>query len=101
MTATITEHQEHLVNTLAEKIVKYRMTVPAILFLESVRPLNFIGSQAMLMFHPFLNVFFSATDIEEFSRFLEKRENMEILMEAIERKNDERRSKQKIEKESE
>ena len=80
----VTTHQQHLVDTVADKVVTYGMTVPALLFLESVRPLNFIGSQAMLMFQPFLNVFFNAADLEAFSKFLEKRENLEYLMRAIE-----------------
>lgn len=80
----VTAHQQELVDTFAEKVVKYRMTVPALLFLETVRPLNFIGSQAMLMFHPFLHVFFNTADIDAFRKFLEKRENMEYLIRAIE-----------------
>ncbi|MCF7802931.1 MAG: hypothetical protein K9N46_07615 [Candidatus Marinimicrobia bacterium] len=84
--AEVTAHQQKLVDTVAEKVVKYKMTVPMLLFLESVRPLNFIGSQAMLMFHPFLNVFFNAADIDAFRKFLEKRENLEYLMRAIEEK---------------
>jgi len=88
--AEVTAHQQELVDTFAEKVVKYRMTVPALLFLESVRPLNFIGSQAMLMFHPFLHVFFNAADIESFRKFLEKRENMEYLMRAVEEKEEQK-----------
>lgn len=82
--AEITERQRELVEMVAKKVVKYRMTVPALLFLESVRPLNFIGSQALLMFQPFLGVLFNYQDLEVFSKFLEKRENMEVLMRAIE-----------------
>jgi len=84
--ADITQKQQELVDRVADKIVKYRMTVPALLFLESVRPLNFIGSQAMLMFQPFLGVLFNHHDLEIFRQFLEKRENMEVLMRAIEEK---------------
>ena len=84
--AVITERQRELVDMVAKKVVKYRMTVPALLFLESVRPLNFIGSQALLMFQPFLGVLFNYRDLEIFSKFLEKRENLEVLMRAIEEK---------------
>ncbi|MBS1272363.1 MAG: hypothetical protein MAGBODY4_01507 [Candidatus Marinimicrobia bacterium] len=89
--AEVTAHQQELVDTFAEKVVKYRMTVPVLLFLETVRPLNFIASQAIAMFHPFLHVFFNAADIEAFRNFLEKRENMEYLMRAIEEKEEQQR----------
>ena len=39
----LTEHEAQIMHRLAAKVVEWRMTVPAILFLESVRPLNFIG----------------------------------------------------------
>lgn len=89
----ITERQRELVNMIAGKVVKYRMTVPTLLFLESVRPLNFIGSQALLMFQPFLGILFNYKDLEIFSQFLEKRENMEVLMRAIEEKESEHKHK--------
>lgn len=91
--AEITSRQQELVDMIAEKVVKYRMTVPALLFLESVRPLNFIGSQALLMFQPFLGFLFNHQDLEIFSQFLEKRENLEVLMRAIEKKEAEKKKK--------
>jgi len=90
--AEITERQQELVDMIATKVVKYRMTVPTLLFLESVRPLNFIGSQALLMFQPFLGVLFNPQDLEVFRQFLEKRENMEVLMRAIEQKEAEKKN---------
>ena len=35
---------------LAEEVKARRMTTPAIFFLEMMRPLNFVGSQAMIFF---------------------------------------------------
>lgn len=80
----LTEDEEALLRKLAEKIVGYRMTVPAILFLESVKPLNFIGSQIMVFFEPFVHIFFTLPDYERLAIILEKRDNVERLIEIIE-----------------
>jgi hypothetical protein len=65
--------------------VRYRMTVPAILFLESVKPLSFLGSQAMYFFEPMVRAVFRVPDYERFAAMMERRENLEALLVAIER----------------
>ena len=42
---------------LAEEVKARRMTTPAIFFLEMMRPLNFVGSQAMIFFGPIISAF--------------------------------------------
>ena len=49
----LTPEEQELLNRVAAKIVQKQMTVPAILFLESVKPLNWIGSQVMVFLDPF------------------------------------------------
>lgn len=39
------EDEEEMIRNIAEKIHKYGMEVAAILFIESVRPLTYIGAQ--------------------------------------------------------
>ncbi len=72
--------EDALLKKLAQKVVDYRMTVPAILFLESVKPLNFIGSQVLIFFQPFVQVLFTAPEYEKFALAMEKRENVERLI---------------------
>ncbi|MFQ5964738.1 MAG: hypothetical protein ACE5KZ_10680 [Candidatus Scalinduaceae bacterium] len=75
-----------LIKRLADYVVRRKMSVPAIMFLESVRPLNFIGSQVMLFFKPILTHFFSKDEYNRISDILEKREVIDILISEIEQK---------------
>jgi len=61
------------------------MAVPAIMFLESVKPLNFIGSQTMVFFEPIIQTVFNFKDYDTFRRALEKREMIEIMLLRIEK----------------
>jgi len=81
------------------------MTVPAILFLESVKPLSFVGSQALHFFEPMVTAVFTVPDYERFAALMERRENLEALLVAIERKDEavrleerERRDRERAEK---
>ncbi len=60
------------------------MTVPAILFLESVKPLSFVGSQALYFFEPMVRALFSVPEYERFAALVERRENIEVLLVKIE-----------------
>ena len=40
-----TERQQEIVDKLGAWVVRRRLTVPAVMFLESVTPLNYLGSQ--------------------------------------------------------
>ena len=80
----LSAEDQQLLDKIGTKIVEYQMTVPAILFLESVRPLNFIGSQVMYFFQPMVQIFFSAAEYERFAKIIEDRETVESLIVAIE-----------------
>ena len=79
------ERRAELIGKVAKKVVEMRMVVPAILFLESVKPLSFIGSQVMVFLQPFVRAFFSLREYDELALILEDRENVERLILAIER----------------
>ena len=78
------EDEEAVLVKLANKVVEKGMTVPAILFLESVKPLNFIGSQTMVFFEPIIQTVFNFKDYDNLRSALEKRESIEILILRIE-----------------
>jgi len=69
---------------LAKKVTEKGFTVPAILFLESVKPLNYIGSQALVFFEPIIQTVFNFKDYDNFRCALEKRQSIEILIRMIE-----------------
>ena len=62
------------------------MTVPAILFLESVKPLSFLGSQALYFFEPMVRALFTVPEYDRFAALMERRENIEVLLLKIEEK---------------
>jgi len=74
------EEEEAVLVKLAHKVVDKGMTIPAILFLESVKPLNFIGSQTMVFFEPIVQTVFNFKDYDNLRSALEKRESIEILI---------------------
>jgi hypothetical protein len=84
----LTKEQIELFERLADKVVERRLAMPAILFLESVRPLNFIGSQAMLFFQPMLRSLFTLRDYDLIQQALERRETVGYLADLLEAKDE-------------
>lgn len=76
--------EQALIDKVAHKVVDKGWTVPAIMFLESVKPLNFISSQVMVFFEPIVQTVFTFKDYTTFRTALEKRESIEILLLKIE-----------------
>jgi len=60
------------------------MAAPATLFLDSLRPLNYIGSQALIFLRPFLTPLFNVAQYDRLTEILERREGLAALVEAIE-----------------
>ena len=78
------EEEAAVIEKVAQQVVKRGMTVPAIIFFESVKPMNFIGSQAMVFFEPIVQGLFEFKDYTTFRQALEKRTTLEILIQRIE-----------------
>ena len=85
-----TPRQDQLIDRLAAKVVERQMVVPAVLFLETVKPLGYISSQVLVFFGPIAKTIFSPQDYDEVARFLEHRQGIEVLLSRIEAKADER-----------
>ena len=74
-----------LLDRLAAKIIQRRMAMPAVLFLQSVQPLNAIGSQAMVFLRPFVTgLFFKLAEYDRVAAIMERREGISALISAIE-----------------
>lgn len=84
--ANLTDNDTGLIKKLADLVIRRNMSVPAVLFLESVRPLNFVGSQAMAFFKPLLSRFFTREEYDKLANILEKREVIDLLINEIEEK---------------
>ena len=81
----IPESEQHaLLEKVATWIVRRGLTTPAILFLETGKPLNFLGSQLLIGFSPFIQAIFKGDEYQKFALILEKDANVELLIELIE-----------------
>jgi len=73
-----------LLERVAAAVVERGMATPAVLFLESVGPMNFLGSQALHFFTPLLEVVFPQRDVERVAFLLERRDTLSRLVAMIE-----------------
>ena len=78
-----------LVDRLAEFIVRRRLGAAASMALEAGRPFNFLSSQALTFLAPFATLVFSTAEYERFTRLLERRLSVDLLLEAIARRESE------------
>ena len=76
--------QRALLEKVATWVVRRGLTTPAILFLETGKPLNFLGSQLLIGFSPFIQAIFKGDEYQKFALILEKDANVELLIELIE-----------------
>ena len=96
----ISPDQLKLLHKMSAKVVQLRMTVPAILFMESMRPLNYVGSQVMVFFAPLVQIVFTSPEWDQMQKVLEKRESLGYIIELIEEKESEYLINAKIEKDN-
>ena len=78
---------EELMARIARAVVERQMTVPAIMLLESVKPLSFLGNQLLIFLDPIVSLVVTSRDYYAFVRMLDDRENLEKLLVAIEEEN--------------
>jgi hypothetical protein len=76
----------HLLERIAETIVTRGMAAPATMFLESMGPMNFLGSQALHFIAPIIECAFSTKEVEQVARLLERRDTVTRLITIIEAK---------------
>jgi hypothetical protein len=92
------ERQKELLAKIADQIVKRKMTTPAILFFESVKPLSFVGSQALVFLQPIIQAFLNRREYDEIVLMLEERENVEKLLVEIENQEAQWQQREKTER---
>ncbi len=81
-----------LLRRVAVRVVELHLEVPAILTLESVRPLSFVASQAMIFFQPLVQALLRFSDYQRFAALAERRDALETLTTLIERQAEESRA---------
>ena len=95
------EEEDEMIRKIASKIHEYKMDVAAILMIESIKPVSYLGSQMGRFFvSPFLPVFGETIGMggEKLFQIFEKRENVEKLVKAVEELTREDDERKKVEK---
>jgi ABC-type siderophore export system fused ATPase/permease subunit len=81
--ATSESEINDMIERLARFIAERHLGPAGILFLESVRPLHGIGSQAMFFILPFAEIIFDSKKYQHFAMMMEKEDNLKKLVARI------------------
>ena len=74
-----------MLDELADAIARRHLATPALFFLESMRPLSFVGSQMMLFLRPMISVVWhDPKRWDQLQRVLEERGSVEELARRLE-----------------
>jgi len=79
-----TDEEARLVERVAAEVVRRRMATPALIFLESSRPLAGVGAATMHFLQPFASVVLDAAMWSALASFLEKGGSVDYLCQRIE-----------------
>lgn len=96
-----TPEQRASVEWVCAQIAKRRLAAPSVLALETMRPLNWVGAQAMHGFAPAIQALASRQGWEgyrSFASFLERRGSVEWLVRRIEELEAEQERKERAER---
>lgn len=80
----VSDAQAAAVDRVARFVVRFHLTVPAILALDSLRPLSFVGSQFMHVLSPSITAFLSTDDWDQLALLLEDRRGLDYVLQRIE-----------------
>ena len=85
----LTEEEENdLLDKLEKEICKRKLQVPAIMFFEMHKPLANIAGHFALATSPFLVPIIGYKNVNDYSRLLSKRDNVERLIVRLEKQSD-------------
>ena len=84
----MTPDDRALLERVATRVVELHMEVPAILALETGRPLSVLAGQTMHFFEPLATTLLPIVDYRRLARLVEQRNAIEELIHAIESRAD-------------
>ena len=80
----LTSDEQAAMDRVAKFIVRFGITVPAVLWLESMRPLAYSGSQFMHILSPAISTFLPVHQWDALAELLEERDGIDALITHIE-----------------
>ena len=87
-TNTLSPDDLALLDRLAQRVVELHMEVPAILTLETSKPLSLLASQTLVFFEPIVQSLFRLEGYRRFAALAERRDALETLTRKIEEQAD-------------
>ena len=81
----IKDQDMKFLKNLAHRIINSGLITPAVFFLEIIKPMSLLGSHALIFLGPILNSFIQSEDYYRKVEVFEKPENIEILLQMIEK----------------
>jgi hypothetical protein len=93
------EDADAALEEIAQRVVREGMGAPMIVFLESSKPLGFIGGQAAIVATPLLGGFIEPMRLERYASLFGNRDFIERLIQRIEELEGERAGKRETKEE--
>lgn len=82
----LTDDERAVLDDFADAIHRVGMATPALFFFESMKPLGFVGSQALIFFRPLVQALWrDPATYDRVTRLLERRGAIELLLRRLER----------------
>ncbi len=79
-----TPEQRAVIDTICRAIVRRQMQMPAILFLESSKPMGPLAAQSLLMMQPWLELVADRRQLDVLAKFLDHRRSFDYLSQRLE-----------------
>lgn len=83
--ASLADEDRALLDQLADGIARRHLTPAALFFLESMKPMGYVGSQMMVFLRPIVSVIWTnPSRWDQLQRLLERRGAIELLLRRLE-----------------
>ena len=82
--AVPTPEQAAIIDALCQRVVDRGMALPAILFLESTKPLGPMAAQSLLLLQPWFELAVDRNQLHVLTKFLDRRGSFETLCRRLE-----------------
>jgi hypothetical protein len=79
------EQSKELIEQIVQQIARWRLTLPASLFLEVTKPFSFLAGQGLLLCEPVLSFLYKEPRVADYADLLSDRSNLEHLIARLER----------------
>src|ERR1043166_5139054 len=78
------EQRDALIEKLAQRVIRYELSMPALLFLEMHRPFSFLIGQSLVLGSGFLSPLFGPQKVQQMAKLFENQNNIDRLLARIE-----------------